>query len=72
MRFLKSSVDACPQVEKASKGGNEEENSLETGLQNMVSCQLKAVTSVRTVKHEELPIRARQKFRIQVKGTLQR
>jgi hypothetical protein len=32
IRFLKSSVDACPQVEKASKGGNEEEDSLETGL----------------------------------------
>jgi hypothetical protein len=31
IRFLKSSVDACPQVEKASKGGNEEEDSLETG-----------------------------------------
>jgi hypothetical protein len=32
IRFLKSSVDACPQVEKASKGGNEKEDSLETGL----------------------------------------
>jgi hypothetical protein len=31
MEFLKSSVDACPQVEKASKGGNEEEDGLETG-----------------------------------------
>jgi hypothetical protein len=31
MEFLKSSVDACPQVEKGSKGGNEEEDSLETG-----------------------------------------
>jgi hypothetical protein len=27
----------------------------------MVSCQLKAVTSDRAVKHEELPIRAMQK-----------
>jgi hypothetical protein len=32
IRFRKSSVDACPQVEKASKGGNEEEDSHETGL----------------------------------------
>jgi hypothetical protein len=32
IRFLKSSVDACPQVEKASKGGNEEEDNFETGL----------------------------------------
>jgi hypothetical protein len=32
MKFLKSSVDAYPKVEKASKGGNEEEDSLETGL----------------------------------------
>jgi hypothetical protein len=31
MKFLKSSVDTCPIVEKASKGGNEEEYSLETG-----------------------------------------
>jgi hypothetical protein len=32
MRFLKSSVDVRPQVEKALKGGNEEEDSLKTGL----------------------------------------
>jgi hypothetical protein len=38
----------------------------------MVNSQLKAVTSERAVKHEELPIRAMQKFRIQVKGTVQR
>jgi hypothetical protein len=31
MKFLKCSVDACPQVEKASRGGDEEEDSLETG-----------------------------------------
>jgi hypothetical protein len=59
-------------VEKASKWGNEEEDSLERGLWNIVNCQLKAVTSDRAVKHEELPIRAMQKFRIQVKGTMQR
>jgi hypothetical protein len=38
----------------------------------MVTYQLKAVTLDKAVKHEELPIRARQKFRIQVKGTMQR
>jgi hypothetical protein len=38
----------------------------------MVNGQLKAVTSNRAVKHEELPIRDMQKFRIQVKGTMQR
>jgi hypothetical protein len=32
MEFLKSSVDACSQVEKESRRGNEEEDSLETGL----------------------------------------
>jgi hypothetical protein len=31
MEFLKSGVNACSQVEKASKVGNEEEDSLETG-----------------------------------------
>jgi hypothetical protein len=30
-KISKVSIDACPQVEKASKGGNEEEDSLETG-----------------------------------------
>jgi hypothetical protein len=38
----------------------------------MVNGKLKAVTSDRAVKHKELPIRATQKFRIQVKGTMQR
>jgi hypothetical protein len=32
MEFLKSSVDAYPKVEKASKLGNEEEDSPGTGL----------------------------------------
>jgi hypothetical protein len=31
MEFLNSSVDAYPKVENASKGRNEEEDSLETG-----------------------------------------
>jgi hypothetical protein len=30
----------------------------------MANCQLKAVTSNRAVKHEELPLRAMEKFRI--------
>jgi hypothetical protein len=34
----------------------------------MVSCQLKAVTSDRAVKHEELPIRAMQKVQDGGKG----
>jgi hypothetical protein len=38
----------------------------------MVNCQLKAVTSDRAVKHEELPIRAMQKFRTEMKGTMHR
>jgi hypothetical protein len=38
----------------------------------MVNCQLKAVTSDRAVKHEELPIEPCKKFRIKVKGTMQR
>jgi hypothetical protein len=37
----------------------------------MVSCQLNAVTSNRAVKHEELPSKAMQKFRTQIKGTIQ-
>jgi hypothetical protein len=35
----------------------------------MVNCQLKAVTSDRAVKHEELPIRAIQIIRTERKGT---
>jgi hypothetical protein len=34
----------------------------------MVSCPLKAVTSDRAVKHEELPIRAMQKVQDQGEG----
>jgi hypothetical protein len=38
----------------------------------MVNHQLKAVTSDKAVKHEELPIRAMHKFRTEIKGTMQR
>jgi hypothetical protein len=38
----------------------------------MVKCQLKAVTSDRAVKHEELPIRAMQKFMNEMNSTMER